>query len=56
MERWIADLEKLELSERQPDNTYRVAYKMQPIEQYESDVRIGRDVLQRAKDSVDRER
>lgn len=31
MDRWIADLDKLELSERQPDNSYRVAYKMIPF-------------------------
>ncbi len=35
--RWIADLEKLVLFERQPDNTYRAAYRMTPITQYAAD-------------------
>jgi hypothetical protein len=30
--RWIADLKTMEMFERQPDNSYRVAYKMVPIE------------------------
>ena len=29
--RWIADMKTMELSERQPDNSYRAAYRMIPI-------------------------
>lgn len=30
--RWVADLENRELSERQPDGSYKVAYHMLPID------------------------
>jgi hypothetical protein len=34
--RWIADLNTMELTERQSDNSYRVAYTLKPVKPEES--------------------
>lgn len=36
--RWIADVETLVLFERQPDLSYRAAYRMTPISERGTDV------------------